>query len=89
MPFDFQLIHSFVESDVVDEGHLYISRRLLTEERKEGTRDFVTSLGDRVDSSVGNLVDVLLDSAPSDVMEKHSPGTGDHAETHRLRGECE
>ena len=61
----------------------------LSKDRKEGAYDFVTSLGDRVDGFVGNLIDVLLDPAPSDVIEKHSPGTGDHAETHRLRGECE
>jgi len=48
----------------------------------------VTSNGDRVDGFISNLVRVLLDPTPIDVVQIHS-GTSDNTETCRFRSEHE
>ena len=47
----------------------------------------MTSLGDDVDGFVGDLVHMLLDPTPGDVVNKYGASTCDYTETHRLRGE--
>jgi len=47
----------------------------------------MTRLCDGVDDFIGNLIHVLLDPTPGDVVNKHGASTCYYTETHRLRGE--
>jgi len=52
------------------EDILTIYIHFILKKRKERARDFVTSLGDRVDGFIRDRVDVFLNPAPSDVVNK-------------------